>query len=62
MNIKRRVTMEKFRYVPKTQKDKLIYQICQLAPNYLIGENREILMEDDIEDLQHILKMLKNKR
>jgi len=54
--------MEKFRYLPKTQKDKLIYQICQLAPNYLIGENREILMEDDVEDLQHILKMLQNKR
>ena len=52
----------KVRYVPKTQKDKLIYQICQLAPHYTHGDNLEMLIHDEVEDLQHRLNMLKRKR
>ena len=54
--------MEKFKYVPKTPKEKLIHQICQLAPNYSLGDNMEVLWSDEIDDLQHRLNMLKNKR
>lgn len=54
--------MQKYRYVPRGEKEKLIYQICQLAPNYSIGDNMELLWHDEVDDLKHILKTLKSKR
>jgi len=48
--------MAKFKYVPKTKKEKLVWKIMEREPHYSIGDNAEFLWNMDEDELEEVFK------
>ena len=46
----------KYKYIPETKKEKLIWEISKHRPHYTYGDNGEQLWNEDEDDLEILLK------